>query len=99
MKVRNRSVKLPAKWTAAKVRVLKNGKVQLKLNPAALGSGGRFAKCVQSVESRGGAVDARAVCASAGRKKYGKKKFQAMAKAGRKRAAKKNTRPRARRRR
>jgi hypothetical protein len=90
--IRNRSVKLPAKWTPAKVRVLKNGKVQVKINPAQLGSGGRFAKCVESVEARGGAADPRAVCAAAGRKKYGAAKMAAMAKAGRKRAAKKNRR-------
>lgn len=74
-----RKVKLPANWTPAQVRVLKNGKVQLKINPAKLGSGGRFAKCVQSVEAEGGAMDARAVCAAAGRKKY------AIAKAGKRR--------------
>jgi len=66
-------------WTEAKVRVV-NGKVQVKVNPQS-----RFAKCVKSVEKRGGAYDARAVCAAAGRKKYGKKKFQAMAAAGRRR--------------
>ena len=72
--VRGRSVKLPAKWTDAKFRVTKSGKVQLKLNPAKLGSGGRFAKCVESVEARGGVYDPKAVCAAAGRKKYGKRK-------------------------
>ena len=80
-----RKVKLPANWTPAQVRVLKNGKVQLKINPAKLGSGGRFAKCAQSVEAEGGAMDARAVCAAAGRKKYGAKKMAAMAKAGKRR--------------
>ena len=48
-----------------------------------------FARCVASVSKRGGAYDPKAVCASAGRKKYGKKKFAKMAAAGRKRAAKK----------
>lgn len=42
----------------------------------------RFEKCVEDVEARGGAVDPNAVCAAAGRQKYGKKKFQAMARAG-----------------
>lgn len=87
---KNPHVKLPAQWTPAHVRVNEQGKVQLKINPARLGSGGRFAKCVESVEARGGAVDPRAVCAAAGRKKYGKKKFQQMAAAGRKRAARGN---------
>jgi hypothetical protein len=40
---------------------------------------------VESVTARGGARSPRGVCAAAGRKKYGKKKFQAMAAAGRKR--------------
>lgn len=87
-KVNPKRVKLPGKWTAAKVRVDSKGRVQLKVNPAKLGSGGRFAKCVRSVEARGGAYDAKAVCAAAGRKKYGAKKMSAMAKAGRKRRRK-----------
>jgi hypothetical protein len=59
-------------------------------NPGKLGSGERFAACVRSVEKRGGAADPRAVCAAAGRKKYGKAAFQKMAAAGRKRAARGN---------
>lgn len=85
MAKRNTQIKLPAKWTPAHVRVNEKGKVQVKINPARLGSGGRFPKCVESVEARGGAYDAKAVCAAAGRKKYGKKKFAAMAAAGRRR--------------
>jgi len=81
-------IKLPAKWTAAKIRVDDKGQVQIAVNPSKLGSGGRFAKCVKSVEARGGAYDPFAVCAAAGRRKYGKKKFQAMAKAGKRRKAK-----------
>ena len=50
-----------------------------------------FERCVESVSKRGGAYDPKAVCAAAGRKKYGKKQFQAMAAAGRKRAAKRRT--------
>ena len=52
----------------------------------------RFAKCVKSVESRGGSYDARGVCAAAGRKKYGKAKFQKMATAGKARAARRRKR-------
>jgi hypothetical protein len=55
---------------------------------------GEFAKCVKAVSSKGGAYDPRAVCASAGRKKYGAKKFQAMALAGKKRAKRGNPKPR-----
>jgi hypothetical protein len=46
----------------------------------------RFEKCVESVEAEGGAYDPAAVCASAGRKKYGKAKFQKMAEAGKRKA-------------
>lgn len=87
-------VKLPTKWTPAHVRVDQKGDVKIKVNPTALGSGGRFAKCVKSVEARGGAYDPRAVCASAGIKKYGKRKMEAMARAGRKRAKKANPKKR-----
>lgn len=82
-------VALPRDWTNAKVRVNEKGEVQVKMNPAALGKGTRFAKCVKAVASKGGAYDPRAVCAKAGRKKFGAKKFAAMAKAGKKRAAQK----------
>ena len=47
----------------------------------------RFEKCVEDVEARGGAQDPNAVCASAGRKKYGKAEFQRMAAAGKRKAA------------
>lgn len=46
------------------------------------GGGGRFAKCVKDVK---GADNPRAVCAVAGRKKYGAKKMARWAAAGRKR--------------
>jgi len=78
-------IKLPANWTPAQVRVDKQGNVKVKLNPAKLGSGGRFAKCVKSVEARGGAYDPNAVCAVAGMRKYGKKRMQKMAQKGRRR--------------
>ena len=52
-----------------------------------LGGGGRFAKLEKSL--KGKVQDPAAVAAAVGRKKYGKKKFQKMATAGRKRAAKK----------
>ena len=46
----------------------------------------RFDQCVADVTARGGAREPRAVCAAAGRKKYGKRKFAAMARAGKARA-------------
>lgn len=52
---------------------------------------GAFERCVESVSARGGARSPRGVCASAGRKKYGAKKFQAMAAAGRRRKSRKNS--------
>lgn len=51
-----------------------------------LGGGGRFAKLEKSL--KGKVKDPAAVAAAVGRKKYGKKKFQQMASAGRKRAKK-----------
>lgn len=45
---------------------------------------GAFQRCVEAVSAKGSAYDPWAVCAAAGRKKYGTKKFAAMAKAGRK---------------
>ena len=50
-----------------------------------LGTGERFRRCVASVRARGGAYDPEAVCASAGRKKYGAAAMAAMAAAGRRR--------------
>lgn len=55
-----------------------------KTNPGAPGSA--FKRCVRKVTAKGGAVSPRAVCASAGMKKYGKRKFLAKAAAGRRRA-------------
>ena len=70
------------------VKKLKGGGITVKpiMNPS------RFDKCVASVSARGGAVDPRGVCAAAGRKKYGKKKFAAMGKAGKRRAARRRSR-------
>jgi hypothetical protein len=48
-----------------------------------------FDRCVESVTKKGTAVSPRGVCAAAGRKKYGKKKFQEMALAGKR--AKRNS--------
>jgi len=51
-----------------------------------LGGGGRFAKLKAKIAKKGGVSNPAAVAASIGRKKYGKKKFQAMAAKGKKRA-------------
>ncbi len=51
-----------------------------------LGSGGRFRACKRKMKAEGKSDEsASAICASIGRKKYGKKRFQALATAGRKR--------------
>ena len=47
-----------------------------------LGSGSRFANCKRSMAKKG-VKNPAGVCASIGRKKYGKKKFQSMAAKGR----------------
>lgn len=71
------------------VRRMSDGRVEIvglgkKPNP---GDGSRFKKCVEEVAAKGGAYDPRAVCAAEGRKKYGAKKFAAMARAGKRRKA------------
>jgi len=50
-----------------------------------VGGGGRFKKLEGQLKKKG-AKDPKALAASIGRKKYGKKKFQTMAAKGRKRA-------------
>jgi len=53
---------------------------------AKLGSGARFKAVSKSIQKKGKSKKAAdAIAASIGRKKYGKKKFQKMAAAGRKR--------------
>ena len=54
------------------------------------GGGGRFAKLVDKLKSSGKSEEsAKAIAAAAGREKYGAAKMKQMAKAGKKRAAKK----------
>jgi hypothetical protein len=60
----------------------------LTANPGVPGE--QFKRCVAAVSEKGGAYDPRAVCAAAGRKRYGAKKYAALAKAGRKRAKRGN---------
>ena len=55
---------------------------------AKVGSGTRFRRLVKKISKRKGVRDAKAIAASIGRKKYGKKKFQKMAAAGRRRKKK-----------
>jgi aspartokinase-like uncharacterized kinase len=55
------------------------------------GGGGQFARMVDAIKKSGKSTDAaKAIAAVAGRKKFGKKRFQKMAATGRKRAARKN---------
>lgn len=49
-----------------------------------LGSGARFQKLKESIAAKGNVENPAAVAASIGRKKYGKKRFQALAAKGRK---------------
>lgn len=54
-----------------------------------LGGGGRFAALVGKLKRKGKSTKrAKAIAASVGRKKYGKKRMAKMAAAGRRRAAK-----------
>jgi len=54
-----------------------------------LGSGKRFAALKSEIAKKGKVKDPGAVAAAVGRKKYGAKKFQALAAKGKKRAKKK----------
>lgn len=49
-----------------------------------LGSGERFRQLAAKLAKRGGVSDPKAVAAFIGRKKYGKKRFQKLAAAGKK---------------
>lgn len=73
--------------TAADVRkaraIVARLKKAARFNP---GESGAFERCVASVTARGTARSPRGVCAAAGRKKYGSKKFAKMAAAGKRRA-------------
>lgn len=63
----------------------KTGKYKGKSNR--VGGGGRFAQVVDAIERKGvSAKRAKAIAAAAGRKKYGKARFQKMAATGRKRS-------------
>lgn len=57
----------------------------LAANPA-----GRFERCVREVSAKGGAEDPAAVCAAAGRRKYGQAEMTRRAAAGRRRAKRGN---------
>lgn len=57
--------------------------VQELIEAAKLGSGARFATLTKKIASKGGVRNPRAVAAAIGRKKFGKKRFQKLAKAGR----------------
>ena len=70
--------------------IKKTGKTGNKSNK--LGGGGRFQQVVDKIMAshpKGGIKEAKAVAAIAGRKALGAKKFNKLAVAGRKRAAKK----------
>lgn len=60
---------------------------EFRKNP---GGPGAFERCVKAVAARGGSYSPRGVCATAGRKKYGAKKFAKMAAAGKARAKRAN---------
>lgn len=64
---------------------------EYRKNPGAPGAA--FKRCVAEVEARGGAYSPRGVCASAGRKKYGAKKFAEMSAAGKARARRRRGNP------
>ena len=74
-------------WSEKDGNIRGQGNFELNSEVSAM-SGERFKKVERSVAKDKKIKDPAAVAASIGRKKYGKKKFQAMATAGRRRAAK-----------
>lgn len=61
-------VKLPSKWTAAKVRVNSNGKVQIAINPA------KLERCVKKVAKKKGVKSAYAICKASMKRKNRRRK-------------------------
>ena len=53
-----------------------------KMGQSKLGSGGRFKALVKKISAKGNVDNPAAVAAMVGRRKYGNKKFQALATAG-----------------
>lgn len=77
----------PSSWFGTKQAAKKHVDYMMELrrsNPSL------FDKCVTSVSKRGGAADPRAVCATAGREKYGQAEMTRRAVVGKRRAAKRN---------
>jgi len=85
--LRDQARRLAQKWGKPVALVSKGGRILAveRPNPAAapLGTGERFRACVRAVRARGSARDPEAVCAAAGRKKYGARQMAAWAAAGR----------------
>jgi len=61
--------------------------VRVMADDMKVGGGGRYRRLVKQLREKG-AEDPKALAAAIGRKKYGKKRFQELAAAGRRRAAK-----------
>jgi hypothetical protein len=76
------------KVDAVRIKRLKGGGVSILpiKNP------GKFARCVKDVKARGGSYDPNAVCAAAGRAKYGQRAMTRKSIAGKKRAARRRSR-------
>lgn len=63
------------------------GSNKMKDKKPPLGSGKRFKQLKEKIAKKGGVKDPAAVAAAIGRKKYGKKRFQELAAAGKKKKA------------
>ena len=60
----------------------KKGRFQ-PFSKAKIGAGGRFETCVRRMKARGKVRNPKAVCATIGRRKFGKARFQKLAAKGR----------------
>jgi len=86
--LREKARRLVERWGKPVALVSPGGRILAveRPNPAApapLGTGERFRSCVRAVRAKGTARDPEAVCAAAGRKKYGARQMAAWAAAGR----------------
>lgn len=72
------------KRTSARAEATKGESYQIVGTPPPVGQGGRFKALEEAISKRKGIKNPGAVAATIGRKKYGKKRFQAMAVTGKK---------------
>jgi hypothetical protein len=76
----------PGKKLPDAVRIKRLGGGGFSIIPMKMNKAGGFERCVRDVTRKGSAYDPRAVCATAGRKKYGQAEMTRRSIAGKRRA-------------